>query len=96
MRTTKRQRGFFLTLLINLLLNLEGLVPAILLTAMHVLLGWPFWLVWIALGLWVAAICVQMWVFGWLRSAGNEPTAYRPNKNPYSVGNRKPDDEKNL
>ena len=39
MRTTKRRRGFFLTLLINLLLNLEGLVPAILLTAMHVLLG---------------------------------------------------------
>ncbi len=42
MRRTKRHRGFFLTLLINLLLNLEGLVPAILLAALHFLLGWPF------------------------------------------------------
>ncbi len=96
MRTTKRRRGFFLTLLINLLLNLEGLVPAILLAALHFLLGWPFWLVWVALGLWIAAVCVRMWVFGWLGAAGNEPTPYRPNKNPYSVGSKKQDNEKNL
>ena len=95
MRTT-RQRGFFLTLLINLLFSLEGLVPAILLAALHVLLDWPFWLVWAALGLWVLAVCVRMWVFGWLRSAGNEPTPDRPNKNPYSVGNREANNEKNL
>ena len=43
MRRTRRSGGFFLCLLLNLLLNWEGVIPAALLFALHRWRGWPLW-----------------------------------------------------
>lgn len=43
MRRTKRGGGFFLCLLLNVLLNWEGVIPAVLLFALHRWRGWPLW-----------------------------------------------------
>ena len=44
MRRTRRSGGFFLCLLLNLLLNWEGVIPAALLFALHRWRGWLLWL----------------------------------------------------
>ena len=43
MRRTRRSGGFFLCLLLNLLLNWEGVIPAALLFALHRWRGWLLW-----------------------------------------------------
>lgn len=84
MRRTKRTGSFWLCLLINILLNLDGTIPA------WILLGLHFWLdisilwFWLALGLWLLGILLWMKLMGWA-SRCSEPTPHRENKNPYSV-----------
>ena len=51
MRRTRRSGGFFLCLLLNLLLNWEGVIPAALLFALHRWRGWPLWGAGLALAL---------------------------------------------
>ena len=76
MRRTRRSGGFFLCLLLNLLLNWEGVIPAALLFALHHWRGWPLWWAGLALALWIGGIL--LWMLG---SRRDEP---RENKNPYS------------
>ena len=89
MRRTKQNGGFFLCLLINLLLNLEWAIPAGILLALH------FWLDisirWFVGGLilWILSICLGMWLMGWAAASGSLKDPPKENKNPYSVNNRK-------
>ena len=60
MRRTRRSGGFFLCLLLNLLLNWEGVIPAALLFALHRWRGWPLWWAGLALALWIGGILLWM------------------------------------
>lgn len=89
MRRANRDSGFALGLVINILLNLEGLIPAAILLALH------FWLdisIWWSVGaalLWLAYILLWMLVIRWAGKCSSTPERFQENKNPYSVGNNK-------
>ena len=85
MRRTRRSGGFFLCLLLNLLLNWEGAIPAALLLALHRWRGWPLWWAWLALTLWIGGILLWMLVIGWASDCGSRRDEPRENKNPYSA-----------
>jgi fatty acid desaturase len=87
MRRTARNHGFLLCLLLNMAFRFEWAIAAIILLAIHFWLGWPLFLVWIALGIWVLYSLFVTLVLSAANHAGNEPTPQRPNKNPYSKSN---------
>ena len=84
MRRTRRSGGFFLCLLLNVLLNWEGAIPAALLFALHRWRGWPLWWAGLALALWIGGILLWMLVLGWASDCGSRRDEPRENKNPYS------------
>ena len=84
MRRTRRSGGFFLCLLLNLLLNWEGALPAGLLFVPHRWRGWPLWWAGLALALWIGGLIVWMLVIGWASDCGSRRDEPRENKNPYS------------
>lgn len=84
MRRTRRSGGFFPCLLLNLLLNWEGAIPAALLFALHRWRGWPLWWAGLALALWIGGLIVWMLVIGWASDCGSRRDEPRENKNPYS------------
>ena len=51
MRKTNRSDSFLLCLLFNMLLNLEGLIPAAVFLALHFILKWSIWWAVLAAGL---------------------------------------------
>ena len=71
MRRTRRSGGFFLCLLLNVLLNWEGAIPAALLLALHRWRGWPLWWAGLALALWIGGILLWMLVIGWASDCGS-------------------------
>lgn len=87
MRKTKRSGNFFLCLFFNMLLNIEGLIPAAVLLILH------FWLklsVWWAVGMfaaWIVYLIMWMAFIGWAGKCGSARDLPKENKNPYSVGN---------
>ncbi|MGN0114104.1 MAG: hypothetical protein ACI396_02130 [Acutalibacteraceae bacterium] len=89
MRRTKRSGSFLLCLLINTLLNLEGLIPAAILLVLHFWLGLSIWWAVLAVGLWIIGIIIWMKIIGWAGKCGSTPDMPKENKNPYSVGNSK-------
>lgn len=90
MRRTKRNGSFLLCLLINMLLNLDGLLPAAVLLVLHFVLDWSLWWAVIAAGLWLAGLTLWMSVIGWAGRCGSTPDRQKANKNPYSAGQPKP------
>lgn len=76
-------------LLINMLLNIDGAIPAAILLVLHFLLGISLWWSVLALAVWLAWILLYMLVIGWARDCGNTADEYRENKNPYSQGSGK-------
>lgn len=84
MRRTRRSGSFFLCLLLNVLLNWEGAIPAALLFALHRWRGWPLWWAGLALALWIGGILLWMLVIGWASDCGSRRDEPRENKNPYS------------
>jgi len=72
-RRPRRSGGFFLCLLLNLLLNWEGVIPAALLFALHRCSGWPLWWAGLALALWIGGILLWMLVLGWASDCGSRP-----------------------
>ena len=82
MRRTRRSGGFFLCLLLNLLLNWEGVIPAALLFALHRWRGWPLWWAGLALVLWIGGILLWMLVIGWASDCGSCRDEPRENKIP--------------
>ena len=89
MRRARRRGNFFLCLLINMLLNPEGLIPAVILLVLHVWLGWPVWWAVLAAGLWILWLILWMRLIGWAGKCGSTPDPPKENKNPYSAGNGK-------
>lgn len=88
MRRTNRNGSFILCLLINMLLNLEWAIPAVILLALHFLLGISVWWSAIALGLWILGLVLWMHIIGWAAGCGSSHDKPKENKNPYSVGNK--------
>lgn len=87
MRRTRHSGGFFVCLLINLLFNADGAIPAAVLLVLHFVLDWSIlWAVG-ALCIWIALIVIQMLVIGWARRCGDTPDPPKENKNPYSAKN---------
>lgn len=80
--------SFWLCLLLNMLLNLEGTIPAWILLALHFWLGWSIWWFVLAIGLWVGHILLWMLLMGGVSKCANTPDPPKENKNPYSVGNQ--------
>lgn len=86
MRKTKRSFGFFLSLLINIFLNPEGFIPAVILVVMHFWKGWSIWWAVLAAGVWILWLTVRMLLLGWVTKCSNTPDPPKENKNPYSSG----------
>ena len=76
--------GFWLCLLLNLLLNLEWSIPAWICLSLHFWLGLSLWWFAGALALWVGRILLGMWFVGWAARCGAEKDPPKENKNPYS------------
>ena len=86
MRNSKRSGSFFPCLFINILMNIAGLLPAVILLVLH------FWLkisVWWSVGAFIAWILyLIMWMvfIGWAGKCGSARDLPKENKNPYSAG----------
>ena len=89
MRKTNRSGSFLLCLLFNMLLNLEGLIPASVLLALHSIMKWSIWGAVLAAGLWIVYLILWMLFMGFAAKSSSTPDAPKENKNPYSVGNKK-------
>lgn len=88
MRRTKRQGDFFFSLLINILLNPEGFLPAIALIVFHFVLGRSLWWAALAAAVWVLWLIIRMLLLGRVVKCGNKPDPPKENKNPYSAKNK--------
>ncbi|MBO5797690.1 MAG: hypothetical protein J6R77_05020 [Clostridia bacterium] len=85
MRRTKRAGSFFLCFFVNLLLNLEWCLPALVLLALHIWLGISLWWFVGGMAFWILSILSGMWIMGWAARCGSEQDPPKENKNPYSV-----------
>ena len=88
MRKTRLSGNFWLCLIFNMLINLEGLIPAAILLLLHFILGWPVWWAVLVAALWIVWLITWMSLVGWASRCGSTPDRPKENKNPYSVGNR--------
>ena len=79
--------NFFLAYLLNVVLNLEWSIPALILLGLHFWLDVPIYFFWIALGFWLGGTLLAMLVIALIRKSvpPDNPTV---NKNPYSATNR--------
>lgn len=89
MRRTTHSGSFALCLLLNMLLNLKGLIPAAVLLALHFVFKWSVWWAVLVAGLWIVWLILWMLFVGFAAKCGNTPDPPKENKNPYSVGNQK-------
>ena len=81
---TARSGGFWLSLVLNMAFRCGWAGVALLLLLLHFILGWPLYLVWACLGLWVLHAFIVTAVLSAL-TAGNGKSDVTPaNKNPYS------------
>ena len=84
MRRTKRNGGFWVCLLVNILLNLEWSIPAWILLALHYILDISIIWFFFAIALWILIILLWMGIMGWAADCSNTPDPPKENKNPYS------------
>ena len=84
---TRRKSGFILCLLINMLLNYKGMIPAVVLLVLHFILNWSLWLSIAAFGAWLLWLILWMYLIGWTERYYNTPEPQKKNKNPYSADN---------
>lgn len=86
MRRTRINAGFFFSLIINMLLNIEGLIVSGILIALHYILRISIWWGIGAFALWIAYLIIWMLVLGFAADCSSEPQKKQENKNPYSKG----------
>ena len=79
MRRTRRSGGFFLCLLLNLLLNWEGVIPAALLFALHRWRGWPLWWAGLVLAL-LTTVYYALSALAKVRAAKREAASAQPER----------------
>ena len=72
----KRGRGFFISLVINMLLNLSWSIPACILLGCHFVFGLSLLWFWIALGVWIAFIVFKMILMRWIIGNDYDPSSY--------------------
>ena len=87
MRNLKRSGSFFPCLFINMLMNIEGLLPAVVLLALHFWLKISVWWSFGAFIAWILYLIMWMAFIGWAGKCGSEREMPKDNKNPYSAGN---------
>ena len=82
-------RGFFLSLALSLLFNMEWTVPAWILLTLHFITGLSLWWFAAAILIWFVIIFLRVCLLISLTKAGNYKDPPKENKNPYSVRNNK-------
>lgn len=93
MRRTKLSGSFFICLLINMLLNFEGIIPAAVLLALHFVLKLSVWWAAAALIIWLLWLIVWMKIIGSAGQCGNTADPPKENKNPYSSDRQQKNDK---
>ena len=81
----KRDGGFWLCFLMNLLFDLEWSIPAWLLLILHFVLSWSILLFVGALLVFVVGVLLKTALISWASSLGNIPDDHKENINPYSL-----------
>ena len=76
--------GFWLSFLLNLLLNWQWSIPGWLLLGLHLWLQIPVWWALGGFALWILRILPGMWLMGWAARCSAEKDPPKENKNPYS------------
>lgn len=89
MRKTKRSGNFLLCLLFNMLLNIDGALPFMILLALHFIFDISIWWSIVAIAIWLGWLIVWMLFIGFAGRCGNTPDPPKENKNPYSKRNNK-------
>ena len=84
MRKTKRAIGFFLSLIINVILNFEWSIPAWILLVCHIVFDISILCFFLAIAVWILVILFWMLVFRWASKCSYDRELPRENKNPYS------------
>ena len=84
MRRHSGSSGFWVSVLFTMALNLEWLLPAVVLFIFHFVFGWSLWWTALAVGLWILWIMAAVALLGLASKAGNAPQPQTENKNPYS------------
>lgn len=86
MSKTKRSSHFLLWLCINMLLNWKGLIPAVVLLALHVWFHISILWTFLAAGVWLMYLILWMAVICWAKKSGSVSSPPQENKNPHSAG----------
>lgn len=89
MRKANRSGGTLLCLILNILLNLDGIIPALILLALHFWLDISIWWAVAAGAIWLLQIVFWTLFWRFANKCGNTHDLPRENKNPYSVKNSK-------
>ncbi len=84
MKKIRRGGNFFLTLLINIVLNIELAIPGVILIVLHFIFDISIWWGIGALVLWVLYLVVSLLILGFVVQSSNTPEKPKINKNPYS------------
>jgi len=84
MHKWREHRNMLLCLLLNLMFNLDGTIPAWILLALHILLDISVLWFWLALFAWFLLIVLRMLLFMWVNRCAT-PDRPKENKNPYSA-----------
>ncbi len=96
MRNAKKTGGFFLCLLLNLLINLEWTIPGFVFMGLFIWLGHQvfMWLMIAAFSIYVISVLAWTVMMSLANKAGNSQDAPRENKNPYSSKGYEPTNKK--
>ena len=86
MRNSKRGGSFFPCLFINMLMNIGGLLPVLILSVLHFGLKISVWWPVGAFIAWIIYLIMWMAFVGWAGRCGSARDLPKKNKNPYSVG----------
>ena len=65
-------------------LNIEGVIPAVVLLVLHCYLDISVWWSVFALSLWILYLVIWMLILGYVSRCSNTPDRKTVNKNPYS------------
>lgn len=85
MRRAANSGGFILCLLLNMVLNLDGLIPAAILLALHFIFDISLWWSAAAAGVWLIGITIWTSFIAWAGKCSSIPDKPKENKNPYSA-----------
>ena len=85
MKRFRKDGNFWLCFILNLLMNLELTIPALILLGLHFWQNIHIKWFWIALAFWPLVVLLRMIILRLLISGGNCSEPPKENKNPYSV-----------